>query len=84
MVAQAARKYRVLFKPFFDAMVNELARHDKEKGDSWMICTDEFLDNKLADTFNTRKSDVDQNVDIANVAGFRWLRKHYKDKGIWG
>lgn len=82
MSAAAARKYRVLFKPFFDAIIAELAHHDAEKRDSWMGMPETELLQLLADCYGGDRTN-DDNVDMAALEGMLWLRNHYKEKGIW-
>ena len=93
MSAQASRKYKILLRPLFDAMIAEAVKHDTEKGDTWMILDKERMDDVVeqAHSNNGRGSLVvsmndpegHQDVDIALVRGFRWLRSYYKRKGFW-
>lgn len=70
------------FEPFFKLMIEEMQRHDKEKGDSWKndqagtITMNEYLDKLLfltvAEYHDTHRPD--QLEDIANICAMRRLR----------
>lgn len=81
------------FKPFFDAMIKEMQRHDSKKGDSWKrewVSLDgadlmnEHLDDSLGRCFLRFLRNpfrVDELLDIANLCAMRWLRT-CKEKAI--
>lgn len=81
------------FKPFFEAMIAEMQRHDPEKGDSWkgewksldgedMINYE--LNQKLGRCFlkywRRPEENLDELIDIANLCGMRWLRGSTRSK----
>lgn len=67
------------FKPFFDAMVAEMKRHDHEFDDSWKnpaLWVSNNLDNKINRCFHHywRNESLDELIDIANLCAMRWIR----------
>jgi hypothetical protein len=61
-------------------MEKVLAKHDKNKGDSWKDCDIKFLENKLKEEFDewnsldNRHKKGDETIDIANICMMLWHR----------
>jgi len=81
-IGHRIRKAFIEFLPFFEAMAEEMARHQKEKGDSWKTIPKEDLKQLFIDAVEDihlfNENTQNQLVDVANFEAMIWIREDTK------
>jgi len=72
--------YKEKFPEAFDAMMQEMERHQPEKGDSWETCDIHYLKKALIKAVNEYYIGATHALDIANLAVMVHLRLKEAEK----